>query len=83
MPETRPTQSPATEESDDWAILECLLDPKAQRPWSIEELIREREDRVAALDAIDRLHRAGLIHRGSDDHVWATRAAARFEEIRW
>jgi hypothetical protein len=82
MPETPPARSPTSEESHDWAVLECLLDPKEQRPWSVEEMVLERKDRVATLDAIDRLYRAGLIHRTSDDHIWATRAAVRFEEIR-
>jgi hypothetical protein len=47
----------------------------------VEEVVREHGDRVQALDALARLHGAGLIHRTTDDFVWATRAAIRAEEI--
>ncbi|HEY3759116.1 MAG TPA: hypothetical protein VGL37_05105 [Solirubrobacteraceae bacterium] len=83
MPDAQPNRTPAEEEVyDDWAILEPLLDPNEQRPLSVDELIRERGDTVAAIDAIGRLQRAGLIHRVADDFIFATRAAIRFQQIR-
>ena len=83
MPDAQPSRTPAEEEVyDDWAILELLIYPDEQRPLSVDELIRERGSAVAAIDAISRLQRAGLIHRTTDDFVFATRAAIRFQQIR-
>ncbi|HEY3759147.1 MAG TPA: hypothetical protein VGL37_05260 [Solirubrobacteraceae bacterium] len=83
MPDTQPNRTPAAEEVyNDWAILEQLVYPDEQRPLSVDELIRERGDAVAALDAISRLQRAGLIHRTADDFVFATHAAVYFQQIR-
>lgn len=82
MPDEQHSRTAVDEEAhNDWAILEHLIDPRQQRPLSVDELIRERGDRVTALDAISRLHRAGLIHRTTDDLVFATRAAVRFSQI--
>jgi hypothetical protein len=77
-----PDPQPSTEEADDWAVLEHLVDTNEQRPWSVDELIRACGDRVATLDAIDRLYRAGLSHRTADGFIFATRAAVRFQQIR-
>jgi hypothetical protein len=83
MPDAQPSRTPAEDELyNDWAILEQLIYPDEQRPLSIKELIRERGDAVAAIDAISRLQRAGLIHRTTDDLVFPTRAAIRFQQIR-
>jgi hypothetical protein len=83
MPDAQPSRTPAEDELyDDWAILEQLIDLDEQRPLSVEELIRERGDTVAAIDAISRLQRAGLVHRSTDDLISATRAAIRFQQIR-
>ncbi len=83
MPDVQPNRTPAEEEVyNDWAILELLLDPDEQRPLSVDDLIRERGDMVAAIDAISRLQRAGLIHRTTDDFVFAARPAIRFQQIR-
>ncbi len=63
------------------AILGLLLDPESRSPWSVEEILRELGDaRVQAVDGLDSLHRAGLIHR-CGDFVFATRAAVRFDQI--
>jgi len=83
MPDAQPSRTPAEEEvHDDWAILELLIYPDEQRPLSVEELIRELGDAVAAIDAISRLQRVGLIHRTTDDFIFATHAAIRFQQIR-
>jgi hypothetical protein len=79
MPDAKPTPSP-TEERDDGVVL-LLLTTGDQRPWSVEEVIREHGHRGQAIDALTRLYGAGLIHRTQDDFVWATRAAIRAEQI--
>jgi hypothetical protein len=81
MPEAQPTPDPAEAAArDEWSILICLLDSDNQRPWSVEELIRERGNRVAALDAIRRLRVAGLLHQ-QDDFCFASRPAVRYHQI--
>lgn len=83
MPDAQSSRTPAQDEVyDDWAILEQLVYPDEQRPLSVQELIRERGDAIAAVDAISRLQRAGLIHRTTDDLIFPTRAAVRFQQIR-
>jgi hypothetical protein len=82
MPDDKSTLSPAEQEQNtDGTILLLLTLNDAQRPWSVEEVIRELGSRNNAIDAIARLHGVGLIHRTSDDFVWATRAAIRADEI--
>jgi Cu/Ag efflux pump CusA len=63
----------------DWAILN-LIDEDNWRPRSIEEIIREYGNQLDALDSLDRLFSAGLIHR-IDDFVFASRAPVRYHEI--
>lgn len=58
-----------------------MLMGSKQQLWSLEDIIREHGDRIAVIDAIARLHGAGLLHRTSDDFVLITRAAARYHEI--
>jgi predicted transcriptional regulator len=74
-------QSIRTEEADDWDLLLVLLSHNEQRPWSIDELARELGDQTAAIDSINRLQRAGLIHHTSDGFIFATRPAMRFAQI--
>jgi hypothetical protein len=68
-------------ESTEWIVLDLLVDAEVQRPWSVEEVIREIGSPIAAADALDGLHAAGLIHRTADGFVFATRAAVRYHEI--
>lgn len=82
MPNEQPIPDPSCQEArTDWAILDLLIDADQQRPRAIEEIIREHGNQRDALDGIDRLHSAGLIHRTSDGFVFATRAAIRFHQI--
>jgi HD-like signal output (HDOD) protein len=81
MPETQPTPDLACDEARiDWAILNLLIDTDQQRPRAIEELIREHGNQRDALDGVDRLHSAGLVHR-IGEFVFATRAAIRYSQI--
>lgn len=63
----------------DRVVLDFLTDADEQRPWSIEEVIRAYGD-DAAIDGINRLHAAGLVHRAGG-FVFASRAAVRYTEI--
>ncbi|HEY7829185.1 MAG TPA: hypothetical protein VIC06_01315 [Solirubrobacteraceae bacterium] len=81
MPETDSTLTPA--ERDQYAdgnILLWLTTGDIQRPWSVDEIIREYGDSADATDALSRLHGVGLIHR-QGEFVWASRAAIRANEI--
>jgi hypothetical protein len=82
MPDEQPSHDPFDGEAHaEWGVLNLLIDAHEQRPRSVEEIVRDGGDRLATLDAIDRLYGAGLIHRTSDDFVFATRAAIRFSQI--
>ena len=73
--------SPSTGERMDQldrSLLSTLTADESHRPWSVEEIGRQiGEDPTAALN---RLARAGLIHR-LGDFVWATRPAVRAQEL--
>jgi hypothetical protein len=51
------------------------------RPWTVEELIRELGDRIGVEDAIAELDAAGLLNRIGDGVVCASRAALRADEL--
>ena len=71
------------EERDDFDVLTILLHPDDHRGmWSIAELSHARNDPLGTEDAINRLLRAGLIHR-HDEFVFPTRAATRYSQISW
>lgn len=45
--------------------------------WSVDDLGRAIDDRIAAIDAVGGLRRGGLIHQTTDGHVFAARAGVR------
>jgi hypothetical protein len=61
-------------------ILCLLLNRTNQRPWAVEELIREIGRSDDTTDAVASLHGSGLIHR-CGDFVFPTRAAVRLDQI--
>jgi len=62
-------------------VLYHLTTPEEGQPlWSVEDLNREM-DRTDAIDLVNGLRRAGLIHRTSDGFVFATRAAVRMVQM--
>jgi predicted transcriptional regulator len=68
---------PLSDDQEDRMVLQTLLDQDDSWPWTVDELIRDRGDgdRVAVEDAINRLHRGGMIHHTTDDLIYPTRAA--------
>jgi predicted transcriptional regulator len=80
MQQERSRAQKKDEARNDWFILGLLVDQDEQRPWSVDELVRELGKQVAVIDAIDRLHGAGLIHR-VDELVFPSRTAIRYSQI--
>lgn len=75
----RPTPTPAEQDRlIDSAILDMLMGSGNQRPWSVNEI--EREVGKDALDGLNRLYGAGLIHR-LDRFVWVSRAAIMAQDL--
>lgn len=63
-----------------FVVLALLLERECPGPWSVEELAREVGCELLAVEAVVRLHAAGLVHR-VDGFVWPTRAASRFSQL--
>jgi hypothetical protein len=82
MPDQKPTPGPADElDANEGIVLMYLTDAEEQRPWSLEEVVREFGSQ-SAIDAVNSLVGAGLLHRSSDGFLWATRAAMHAARVR-
>jgi len=79
MSDKRPDdeRSENSEQDEDLMVLQTILEQGDNWPWSLAELIRDRGDgdEVAVEDAINRLHRGGMIHRTKENLIFPTRAA--------
>ena len=61
-------------------LLELLLTDEAPGLWSVDETAHAMGDPIIAVDAVEALHAAGLVH-WVGDFVFPTRAAARYRRL--
>lgn len=74
-----PFEDNVSHEDRDKCVLILLMDDPSL-PWTVEELACELDTQSGAEDSVDRLSRAGLIHRFGP-FVFPTRAARRADQI--
>jgi hypothetical protein len=65
--------------TDPQGVLASLL--AEDRPWTVEELIREKGTRIEVEDAIAELHAAGLLNQINKRVMCASRAAIHADEL--
>jgi hypothetical protein len=80
MPDNRRSTEPDAHDFLDQAVLQLMLDPDRQRPWSEGEIARIIGTPGDVPASLARLGAAGLVHRWSD-LASATHAAVYFHEI--
>lgn len=61
------------------SVLQLLV--AEDRPWTVEELVRKKSDRLGVEDAIAELDGAGLLNRINRRVVCASRAAVLADEL--
>jgi hypothetical protein len=85
VPVQQPNPAVERENGHDWGVILRMLNPDDQWPWSIEELVRDRNSaHVTPEDthnALTRLRGLGLIHQIGDGLVFPTRAALHMDQI--
>jgi hypothetical protein len=69
-----------TDEQAEREVLALLLESRLPGPWSIWELGLQIGSDARAVDAVMRLHAAGLVHL-CHEFVWPTRTAARSHQL--
>lgn len=69
-----------SEETTEATIMALLLSADSRWPWAADELVRELGDSIATIDAINRLHATGLVHR-CGEFVFPSRAAERADQL--
>ncbi len=80
MPDNRCSTEPDAHDFLDQAVLQLMLDPDRQRPWSEAEIARMIGTPGDVTASLARLRAAGLVHRWSN-LVSAAHAAVYFHEI--
>ena len=60
-------------------VLSSLL--AEDRPWTVEEMIREKGNRLEVVDAIAELYAAGLVTRINKRVICASRSAIRGDQL--
>ncbi len=69
-----------SEELRDNGVLNLFFCDPSSYPWTVEEIGREIENRLAAVDSVGRLTKAGLLHC-SGEFVFPTRTARRADQL--
>ena len=80
MPDQRSSVESEANACLDKAVLELMLDPDRQRPWSEAEIARTISTPGNVPASLKRLRIAGLVHRWND-LATASHPAVRFHEI--